>query len=207
MISRETLDIDARPIHLDGNRTVSSPSAEHPFSGQQVSLVGKLSLFSRRDTRALVERLGGVFSSDLTPRTTIVVTGDEPAGGAARRPSGAERRRSLSRGRAAGPRDAAVAVLLGARSARHVSDAPRRSPAIPRKVGPRAAGGGPVLVCRPARRQAGGDRDRARARRCMPCCGRWPPSRKGSWRSIFSRRAPSARPPVSCRCRRRRRRR
>jgi tetratricopeptide (TPR) repeat protein len=57
---------------------VSIQSAEHPFSGQQVSLVGKLSLFSKRDTRALVERLGGVFSTSLTPRTTIVVTGGEP---------------------------------------------------------------------------------------------------------------------------------
>jgi tetratricopeptide (TPR) repeat protein len=75
MISRVPLDIDEQAIHLDGKNTVSTPSAEHPFSGQQVSLVGKLSLFSKRDTRAIIERLGGVFSSDLTPRTTIVVTG------------------------------------------------------------------------------------------------------------------------------------
>jgi len=56
---------------------VTTPSAEHPFSGQQVTLVGRLSLFSKRDTRALVERLGGVFASSLTPRTTIVVTGTD----------------------------------------------------------------------------------------------------------------------------------
>jgi tetratricopeptide (TPR) repeat protein len=51
--------------------------AERPFGGAQVSLVGRLSLLSRRDTRAIVERLGGVFSPDLTPRTTILVTGGE----------------------------------------------------------------------------------------------------------------------------------
>jgi tetratricopeptide (TPR) repeat protein len=52
-----------------------SPHPHRPFSGEQVSLVGKLSLFSRRDTRALIEQLGGVFSADVTPRTTILVTG------------------------------------------------------------------------------------------------------------------------------------
>lgn len=56
---------------------MTTPSADRPFSGQQVSLVGKLSLLSKRDTRALVERLGGVFSLDLTPRTTIVVAAAE----------------------------------------------------------------------------------------------------------------------------------
>ena len=56
---------------------MSTTSAEHPFSGQQVSLVGRLTLFSKRDARALVERLGGVFSTNLTPRTTIIVTGAE----------------------------------------------------------------------------------------------------------------------------------
>ena len=56
---------------------MSTPSAEHPFSGQQVSLVGRLTLFSKRDARALVERLGGVFSTNLTPRSTIIVTGAE----------------------------------------------------------------------------------------------------------------------------------
>jgi len=56
---------------------VATPSADHPFAGQHVSVVGRLSLLSKRDTRAIVERLGGVFASDLTPRTTIVVTGEE----------------------------------------------------------------------------------------------------------------------------------
>jgi len=54
---------------------VTSPHPHRPFSGEQVSLVGRLSLFSRRDTRALVEQLGGVFSAEVTPRTTILVTG------------------------------------------------------------------------------------------------------------------------------------
>jgi tetratricopeptide (TPR) repeat protein len=47
--------------------------ADRPFSGEQVALVGRLSLLSRRDTRAIVERLGGTFTPELTPRTTIVV--------------------------------------------------------------------------------------------------------------------------------------
>src|SRR5262245_2439192 len=59
------------------HRHVATPSADRPFAGQHVSLVGRLSLLSKRDTRAIVERLGGVFASDLTPRTTIVVTGEE----------------------------------------------------------------------------------------------------------------------------------
>ncbi|MEZ5318833.1 MAG: tetratricopeptide repeat protein [Vicinamibacterales bacterium] len=56
-----------------------TPSPAHPFSGEQVALVGRLSLLSRRDARALVERLGGTFSRDLTPRTTIVVAGEDRA--------------------------------------------------------------------------------------------------------------------------------
>ena len=59
---------------MTGSKPVSTQSAEHPFSGQQVSLVGRLTLFSKRDARA---RLGGVFSSNLTSRTTIIVTGAE----------------------------------------------------------------------------------------------------------------------------------
>jgi len=63
---------------------VTIPPPHRPFAGEQVSLVGKLSLFSKRDTRALVEQLGGVFSAAMTPRTTIVVTGgdllDVPSG-------------------------------------------------------------------------------------------------------------------------------
>jgi tetratricopeptide (TPR) repeat protein len=48
------------------------------FSGQQVGLAGKLSVLTKRDVRALVERLGGTFSSDLTPRTVAVVAGADP---------------------------------------------------------------------------------------------------------------------------------
>jgi tetratricopeptide (TPR) repeat protein len=44
-----------------------------PFGGEQVSLVGKLALLSRREARAIVERLGGVFAPELTPRTTILI--------------------------------------------------------------------------------------------------------------------------------------
>jgi tetratricopeptide (TPR) repeat protein len=52
---------------------VATPSSDRPFSGLQVALVGKLSLLSRRDARAIVERLGGTLTPDLTPRTTLVV--------------------------------------------------------------------------------------------------------------------------------------
>jgi tetratricopeptide (TPR) repeat protein len=56
---------------------VVTPSADHPFSGQQVTIVGRLSVLSRRDMRAIVERLGGVLLRELSPRTTLVVAGDD----------------------------------------------------------------------------------------------------------------------------------
>jgi tetratricopeptide (TPR) repeat protein len=71
------LDIVSPAIHR-GCDVVPSP--ELPvFSGQQVALVGRLSVLSRRDVRAIVERLGGTFSSDVTPRTVTVVAGAEAA--------------------------------------------------------------------------------------------------------------------------------
>ncbi len=57
---------------------MSTLSSDRPFSGLQVALVGKLSLLSRRDARAIVERLGGTLTPDLTPRTTLVI-GDPDA--------------------------------------------------------------------------------------------------------------------------------
>jgi TolA-binding protein len=53
-------------------------AGERPFSGEHVALVGRPGLLAKRDIRALVERLGGSFSSDLTPRTTILVAAEEP---------------------------------------------------------------------------------------------------------------------------------
>jgi tetratricopeptide (TPR) repeat protein len=64
-----------------GQISVSVPEptpADRPFAGQQVAIAGRLSLLSKRDTRALVERLGGLFAGALTARTTIVVLGSEP---------------------------------------------------------------------------------------------------------------------------------
>jgi tetratricopeptide (TPR) repeat protein len=55
------------------------PSTDRPFSGQQVALVGKLSVLSRREVRAVVERLGGTFSAELTPRTAVVVAAAAPS--------------------------------------------------------------------------------------------------------------------------------
>jgi tetratricopeptide (TPR) repeat protein len=52
-------------------------STHLPFSGLQVTLLGKLSVLSKRDVRAVVERLGGTFSPQLTTRTALVVAGDE----------------------------------------------------------------------------------------------------------------------------------
>src|SRR5215471_13870418 len=46
---------------------------DHPFRGEHVSVMGKLGVLSRRDARAIVERLGGTFQSDLGPRTTMVI--------------------------------------------------------------------------------------------------------------------------------------
>jgi len=54
------------------------PVAQRPLAGQHVTLVGKPGVLSKRDVRALVERLGGAFSSDVTPETTVLVSGDEP---------------------------------------------------------------------------------------------------------------------------------
>ena len=48
--------------------------AERPLSGEHVALAGRLSVLSRRDARGLIERLGGTFSVDLTPRTTMVLS-------------------------------------------------------------------------------------------------------------------------------------
>ena len=63
------------PRFIVGNtNVVASPSVDRPLAGQHVALLGRLSVLSKRDARVLVERLGGTFSSDLTPRTTVVVS-------------------------------------------------------------------------------------------------------------------------------------
>lgn len=66
---------------------MSRPSSESADSqrlaGQLVVFTGKLSSLGRRDARALVERLGGETSDDVTVRTTMLVVGAEgfgPAG-------------------------------------------------------------------------------------------------------------------------------
>jgi tetratricopeptide (TPR) repeat protein len=52
-------------------------SHETPFTGHQVAVLGKLRVLSKRDLRAIIERLGGTFSAELTPRTTVVVSGGD----------------------------------------------------------------------------------------------------------------------------------
>jgi tetratricopeptide (TPR) repeat protein len=59
--------------------TPVSVSGERSLKGQHVSLVGRLSVLSRRDVRAIVERLGATFSPDVTPRTTVVVSQPDAA--------------------------------------------------------------------------------------------------------------------------------
>jgi tetratricopeptide (TPR) repeat protein len=53
-------------------------SIDRRFAGQQVALAGRLRVLSRRDLRGIVERQGGTFSADLTPRTTLLVVGQDP---------------------------------------------------------------------------------------------------------------------------------
>ncbi|MEO7192935.1 MAG: tetratricopeptide repeat protein [Vicinamibacterales bacterium] len=59
-------------------------STDQPFSGLQVTVVGRLSLLTKRDVRSVVERLGGTFAPELTTRTSVVVSTSEvvdlPAG-------------------------------------------------------------------------------------------------------------------------------
>ncbi len=62
---------------MTGDDVNTSSSANHPFAGEYVALAGKLTLFSKRDLRTLVERLGGVFSADVTPRTTVLIAAGE----------------------------------------------------------------------------------------------------------------------------------
>jgi tetratricopeptide (TPR) repeat protein len=57
--------------------TASIPN-DHPLRGQHVALVGKLNVLSKRDVRALVERLGGTLSTDVTARTAVVIAGADP---------------------------------------------------------------------------------------------------------------------------------
>jgi tetratricopeptide (TPR) repeat protein len=57
----------------------ASPSLS-PFAGQVVTFTGKLSSLGRREARAVVERLGGISSEEVTTRTTMLVIG---AGGVA----------------------------------------------------------------------------------------------------------------------------
>jgi tetratricopeptide (TPR) repeat protein len=65
-----------------------------PLSGQRVVFTGKLSLFGRRDARALVARLGGATAEDVSPKTTMVVVGDEGFGQGAERDKSNKLRRA-----------------------------------------------------------------------------------------------------------------
>jgi tetratricopeptide (TPR) repeat protein len=53
----------------------ATSSSDRPLAGEHVALSGRTHVLTKRDARALVERLGGTFSAVVTPRTTVVVTG------------------------------------------------------------------------------------------------------------------------------------
>jgi len=64
-------------FNVTGGVVDTRSSEKHPFTGEHVAAAGKLTLFSKRDLRTLVERLGGVFSGDVTPRSTVLVAAGE----------------------------------------------------------------------------------------------------------------------------------
>ncbi|MDH4064870.1 MAG: hypothetical protein OEW19_10765, partial [Acidobacteriota bacterium] len=53
-----------------------------PLRGETLVLAGRLWSLTRKEARAVVERLGGTWDDDVSPRTTMVVAGAEtyPAG-------------------------------------------------------------------------------------------------------------------------------
>jgi tetratricopeptide (TPR) repeat protein len=52
---------------------------DRPLAGQHVALSGKTAFLTRKDARVLVERLGGTFSTTVTPRTTVLIVGADAA--------------------------------------------------------------------------------------------------------------------------------
>lgn len=63
-------------------RTVPTPENDRPlerapFANQTVVFTGKLASLGRREAHALVERLGGVVTAEITARTTMLVVGAE----------------------------------------------------------------------------------------------------------------------------------
>ena len=54
-----------------------SPSPKHPLADQVVVFTGKLSVLGRKEAQALVIRLGGSASDEVTAKTTMLVIGAE----------------------------------------------------------------------------------------------------------------------------------
>ena len=52
----------ARGFNVTGGVVDTRSSEKHPFTGEHVAAAGKLTLFSKRDLRTLVERLGRMSS-------------------------------------------------------------------------------------------------------------------------------------------------
>jgi tetratricopeptide (TPR) repeat protein len=62
---------------VTGGVSTTTTSGDRAFAGDHVASAGKLTLFSKRDLRTLVERLGGSFTGDVTPRTTVLIASGE----------------------------------------------------------------------------------------------------------------------------------
>ncbi len=75
-ITNQPLDFARQSQHRDA---VSAGVLDRRFTGQQVALAGRLTVLSRRDVRAIVERHGGTFAADVTPRTAVLVIGEDAA--------------------------------------------------------------------------------------------------------------------------------
>lgn len=73
----------------------SSDQLPQPLAGQVVVFSGKLSALGRKDGRALVERLGGIISEQVTPQTTLLVVADETLAGASERSQHVKRAEEL----------------------------------------------------------------------------------------------------------------
>jgi tetratricopeptide (TPR) repeat protein len=66
-----------RDLHVPVVKEDRVPQSDRPLLDQVVAFTGKLSSLGRKEAHALVIRLGGSASDDVTAKTTMVVVGDE----------------------------------------------------------------------------------------------------------------------------------